>query len=149
MSRHRSFFALGILAYVSAWFVRVIAGGVALPDGLPGWEAFSFAAQAAADTANDARSGILAGLSAATNIVMASILLARVVPRLRTRWWPGAALVSFLINAQWVATPDRATLRTGYYLWWSSFLIVGWALMLERRQGSAHAGSRPVATVTP
>jgi hypothetical protein len=41
----------------------------------------------------------------------------------------GAALAAFIVNAHWfVLMDDRADLRPGYFLWWFSFLVVGYSL---------------------
>jgi hypothetical protein len=120
--------------YLVAWAVPVVKGGITLPEGLPGWQAFRVAASPVwsyEDVRYDSSYGaVLATASAGTNVLMISLawLASLVSPRLH-RIGAGAALAAFIVNAHWfVLMNDRADLRLGYFLWWFSFLVIGYSL---------------------
>jgi hypothetical protein len=126
--------------YLVAWVLPVVKDGATLPEGLPGWQAFRVAASPIwpyGDVGLDSWYGaLLATASAGTNLLMIGLvwLASRVLPRLH-RIGAGAALAAFIVNAHWfVLMDDRAALRPGYFLWWFSFLVVGYSLFrLSRR----------------
>ena len=130
-----------LLLYALAWFVPVIKGGVSLPDGLPGWQAFRVALSPWIPYQDFKVEGgamrLLAPLSALTNFVMLGALLTILAPSGSIRRALGwAAGVSFLVDASWIVFGnDRGDLRAGYYLWWVSFALL--AALLVRP--AAHA----------
>lgn len=123
------------MMYLVAWALPVIKDGITLPEGLPGWQAFRVAASPVwpyEGVRYDSWYGaFLAAASAGTNLLMISLawLASRVSPRLH-RIGAGAALAAFIVNAHWfVLMDDRADLRPGYFLWWFSFLVIGYSLV--------------------
>lgn len=142
---------LGAAAFLVAWFLPVIKGGVTLPDGLPGWQAFRVAAAPVwpyADfTSDSGYRAVLTTASAATNLVMLTVLFG--IARGRQQWARRsavAALASFLVNAQWVIYEGRGDLRAGYYLWWISFLLIAYASLLV---DSVHRAPSPDRALRP
>lgn len=122
-------------AYAVAWAVPVVEGGVTLPEGLPGWQAFRAAASPLWPYEGVRYEtwywAILAVASAASNLLMiATPWLARFghaqPPR---RVGAAAAMTAFLVNGHWFALRGGSEdLRIGYYLWWFSFSAVAWLL---------------------
>ena len=75
-------------------------------------------------------------------IVLASlpILLAGSERARRTLAW--IALAAWIINSQWfVLDKDRADLRIGYYVWWTSFAILAAAAVTTIRQAPSRVGT--------
>jgi len=143
MTSSRALFAIGA-AYAVAWALPVIKGGVTLPEGLPGWQAFRVAASPVWPY-DDFRydtwyAASLAVASAATNLLMLATPWL-VVRRERSLHRLGAltTAAAFLVNAHWLALHDgREDLRAGYYLWWFSFLGMAWLLWRsDRTAGTA------------
>ena len=136
--KSRILLTTGDLLFAAAWVLPVIKDGVTFPSGLPGWQAFRVAASplwpyggVAADTWYHAS---LALLSAATNLVMLSVLTFSVRRGVSNRPAGIAAIVAFAVNAQWILQEGaRSDLRIGYYTWWLSFLLVGCGLLLVQR----------------
>src|SRR5262249_15050412 len=131
--------------FLFAWTLPVVKGGVTLPNGIPGWQAFRVAASPVwpyeGTRVDSWYAAILSAASAATNLIMVELAYAAL--RGRTNWLrfgAVAAVVSFLINAQWILPSDRNDLRVGYYLWWASFLILSIA-SLQRRFIRAEASN--------
>ncbi len=121
-----------------AWFVQVVKGGVTLPNGLPGWQAFWFALHP--DSRLEWYWAALSISTALSNAIMpGSLVLMK--PTLGT-WAPSfavAGVVSFVLDAYWLLAfgEDWSLLRAGYYMWWGSFLLVGiGAFQLARAQRS-------------
>jgi hypothetical protein len=120
------------LIHVVAWCVQVIKGVVTLPNGLPGWEAFTVAACAALPCRDTHYEywyiAVLAGLSALNTILFilgSPWVIWRGSPFLRrASGW--IAAVSFALNTHWFILfgKDRYDLRAGYYLWLLSFLVL-------------------------
>ena len=106
-SRSLRYTALFIFAV--SWTLHVIRGGVTLPKGLPGWEAFRVAFSPVWPYA-DVR--VDTWYWAAPDRRRASV-----------KW---IAVVAFIINSQWLVFGDGdwRGLRIGYYLWWISFLLL-------------------------
>ena len=131
--KSRHIVVIGIIAFLVAWLLPVVKGGVTLPEGLPGWQAFRVAASPVwpyEGTQSESWYGaLLTTASAATNLVMVGLLF---VARRGSRQWLRlatiAAFASFLVNAQWFIRADRNDLRLGYYLWWFSFFILAYGL---------------------
>ena len=128
------------LVYILAWFLPVIEDGVTLPNGLPGWEAFRVALSPVWPYGDFKTSSwpwywqVLSVLSGATNAVMV-VLLALLIPGrsslTRAMAWPAG--LAFCINAQWCLRMDQLSdLRSGYWLWWLSFLGLLLVLMSAR-----------------
>ncbi len=120
------------LLYAAAWFLPVIKGGVTLPDGLPGWEAFRVASCAiwpCGDTGFDTwYEAVLATTSSLTTILFLFGSPWIVFRGSRSLWrasaWATAA--AFIVNAHWyfLFGSDRSDLKVGYILWWFSFLLL-------------------------
>ena len=141
----RAWIALAWIAYCAAWALPVHADGVRLPASLPGWQAFRLAAsplwpyEGTSFSSFDTWYGaVLSALSASTNIVMlASVwVIARSKPSLLLllSW---ACLASFLVNAHWWLFDMEKSLedlRSGYWVWWCSFLAVGAGAIWLRHQ---------------
>jgi hypothetical protein len=138
--------AVVALAYLLAWFLPVIEDGVTLPNGLPGWEAFRVALSPVWPYGDFKTSSWpwywqgLSVLSAVTNAVMVVSLavLARARSSL-TRAMAWSSGLAFCINAQWCLRMDQLSdLRSGYWLWWASFLGLFVVLLSARtRQNGA------------
>lgn len=128
----RHIILIGTMAFLAAWLLPVTKGGVTLPNGLPGWQAFLAAAGAIWDKdlrADSLTNALLATASAATNLVMLGLIpVALGAARRWVRFGAIAAAACFLINAKWVAASDRGDLRLGYFMWWLSFLIFAYGL---------------------
>jgi hypothetical protein len=111
--------------YLIAWGVPVVEGGATLPEGLPGWQAFWFALSPLWEDSDQPWYGaVLQVSSGLTNLAMiASPLI--LLPRVR-RWAAAAAwtgMASGVLNAVWLSF--GTDLRAGYFLWWTSFLLMG------------------------
>jgi hypothetical protein len=124
------------LTHAVAWFLPVEAEGATFPHGLPGWQALRVAS-CAVWRCEDIKfehwyNAVFAAVSAATTplFILGSVWVVwfgwRTVRR--TSAWIAAA--AFVINAHWYIFfgPDRKDLRIGYFLWWSSFLLLALGL---------------------
>jgi hypothetical protein len=118
--------------HAAAWFLPVVSGGVTLPKGLPGWEAFRWAFSAVwpfeggqFDTWYYAA---LATLCAATTLLFIFGSPWVVWRGSRSLWRASAwaAATAFVVNAHWYVLygSDRSDLRIGYFLWWLSFALL-------------------------
>ena len=126
--------------YLVAWTLPVHAESVRIPEGLPGWEAFRFAAGpvwpkggAPAESFLPWYEAVLAVLSACTNFVMLASPWAVTSRPVVVRRFHRVMLAAFIVNAHWcvfAAGELFRELRIGYYLWWWSFLAV--AIGLQR-----------------
>lgn len=124
------------LIHALGWFLPVVKGGVTLPQGLPGWQAFRAAACAVwpYEGMNIERgyNVVLVTISAGTTVLFVLVsgwVVAFGSPRLhRASAW--IAAVAFVVNAQWVVQlgSDWVDLRAGYYLWWFSFILLALGL---------------------
>jgi hypothetical protein len=116
------------LIHAAAWLVPIEREGVRLPEGLPGWQAFRFATGAYNGTSHDPwYSALLPTLSAVTTIlfIFGSPWVALRGSRSTRRASAWAAAAAFIVNAQWYLFWDpRSDLRTGYFLWWFSFVLL-------------------------
>jgi len=124
------------VVYSVAWFLPVVKGGVTLPHGLPGWEAFRYAASAVwpidASKFDDWYVAVLSTISAVTSLLFIPatlLVLSRGSGALRriSAW---VATSAFVVNAHWYVLfgSDRKDLRIGYFLWWLSFLLLALGL---------------------
>jgi hypothetical protein len=119
-----------------AWFVPVVQGGVVLPDGLPGLEAFLMAASALMPhSETHFTSWYAAVLSAASAI--STVLFIVASPLVVWRGWrwlrrasAWTAAIAFIVNIHWFVLfgSDRWDLRIGYYIWWLSFGLLALGL---------------------
>jgi hypothetical protein len=135
MKKAHLLIAVALLVHAVAWLLPVVKDGVTLPDGLPGWQAFTVAALAINNWTTDPKYFVvLSELSALTTILF--VLGAGWVVAIRSRrlrrvsaW---IAACSFLIDAHWFLWfgSDRFNLRVGYFLWWASFLLLAIGLFL-------------------
>jgi hypothetical protein len=129
IKRPRVLIASAWLFHAAAWFVPVVKGGVTLPMGVPGWEAFRVAFSVVwpvAGTNFDAwYDAVLATVSAVTTLlfIFGSPLIVLRGSRSLWRESAWAAATAFVINAHWYVLfgSDRSDLRIGYFLWWLSF----------------------------
>jgi hypothetical protein len=117
---------------VAAWFLPVVKGGVRLPKGLPGWEAFRVASSAVwpyerikFDTWYEA---VLATVSAVTTLIFIFGSPWVVLRGSRSLWRASAwgAAAAFMVNSHWYVLfgSDRSDLRIGYFLWWFCFILL-------------------------
>ncbi len=121
-------FAIGLLLFTSAWLLPVHEHGIALPEGLPGWEAFLIALFPAGTKGY--LDGVLRIASALTNLLILVVLFARPWRADRLSRILGCALALTLpLNAQWYLNIGPH-LRIGYYLWWTSFGILSAGCLL-------------------
>ena len=134
------------MIHTAAWCLPVVKGGVRLPKGLPGWEAFRFASSAVWP---DSTSGfdhwygaVLGTVSAGTTLlfIFGSPWVVLRGPRSLQRVSAWAAAAGFIVNAHWYVlyVSDRSDLRVGYFLWWFSFTVL--AIGLFGLAGEHEAG---------
>lgn len=124
------------LCHAAAWLLPVVNGGVTLPTGLPGWEAFRYASSAVwpiAGTKFEAwHFAVLATVSAVTALlfIFGSPLIVFLGSRSLSRASAWTAAAAFVINAHWyvLAGSDRSDLRIGYFLWWLSYALLAMGL---------------------
>lgn len=115
------------LLYAASWFFQVIQDGATLSQGkLPGWEAFHTALFLDGFEGSKI-TGIIWVLSALTNFLMIAspiILLSR-FDKLK-HLLPWLLVLAVILNAQWLILSGMKfeEFRTGYYLWWTSFLLL-------------------------
>jgi hypothetical protein len=124
------------LLHAIAWFLPVVNGGVTIPHGLPGWQAFRAAACPVwpyeGFKIEEWYHAVLSTISAATTplfILGSAWAVSRGSSTLRrTAAW--IATSAFIVNAYWYVgfSSDRKDLRIGYFLWWFSYLFVGLGL---------------------
>jgi hypothetical protein len=127
--------AAGVL-HATAWFVPVVKGGVVLPDGLPGWEAFRAAAAAVWPYQgihfNTWYVAVLSTVSAITTalFIVGSPLVLWRGPRSWRRASGWAATAAFAVNFHWFVMlgSDRWDLKIGYFMWWLSFALLAFGL---------------------
>jgi hypothetical protein len=121
----------GLLLFAIAWVLPVHEYGKTLPQTLPGWEAFLVALSPNWGT-EPAQwyAAMLSVASALTNLLVVILVFAwcrHIAPLIQLVGW--ACLISLGLNAQWFLN-DWSGLRTGYYLWWLSFGVLGLACLL-------------------
>ncbi len=133
------------LLHAAALVLPVIKGGVRLPRGLPGWEAFRVAS-CAVWPYKDFRfdtwyAAVLATVSAVTTLlfILGSPWVALWGPRSLWRASAWAAVAAFVVNVHWylLSGSDRSDLRIGYFLWWLSFVLLAIGLFDLARQHQA------------
>jgi hypothetical protein len=124
-----------------AWFLPVAAEGTIFPHGLPGWQAFRVAL-CPVWRCPDVQfahwyNAAFAVTSAATTVLFIGgsvwvVFWGSRTVRLASAWIAAAA---FVINAHWYIFfgPDRKDLRSGYFLWWFSFLLLALGLFALAR----------------
>ena len=139
------------LVHAAAWLLPVVDGGVTLPKGLPGWEAFRWASSAVwpfgpfeggkFDTWYDAA---LATVSAATTLLFIFGSPWVVLRGSRSLWRASAwaAATAFVVNAHWYVLygSDRSGLKIGYFLWWLSFALLAIGLFESHRADESKEG---------
>jgi hypothetical protein len=135
--RRRALIGTAWLMHTAAWLSPVIKGGITLPKGVPGWEAFRVGLAPIwpyQGVDYDAwYHALLPVLSSLSNLVMVSSPLVAWSHKLsRRRLWGVAALGAALIDSHWYFLNDlRADLRVGYFLWCGSFLLLAGGLLLR------------------
>ena len=125
------------LVYATAWFVQVIKDGSTLADGvLPGWEALRIALSPLweHDFGGSLLEGSLSVGSGLSNLVFlaAFVRLVRRDPP-RTSAWSWALLAAAAVDTFWIFDQGAPRdLRAGYWLWFSSFVLLGGLARLSR-----------------
>src|SRR6516225_2104415 len=119
---------IGLLWFGIAWFLPVHKNGKTLSEGLPGWEAFLVALSPVWEKGNPGHlyDAVLSVASALTNLVIVAVPFAwrrRNEHFVQLVGW--ACIVSLGLNAQWFLSGAWSGLRSGYFLWWISFGIIG------------------------
>jgi hypothetical protein len=134
------------LLHALAWFLPVSKDGVTFPEGLPGWEAFRFAAVAILEykhTVGEWCFAVLATLSALTTplFIVGSVWVVRRGSSALRRASAWVAVSVFILNAQWNIFFGDRRLRIGYFLWWFSFLLLAIGLfVLSKEKNQSVAG---------
>jgi len=133
MRRPHLLISVAWLFHAIAWFLPVVNGGVTLPHGLPGWQAFRVAACVVwpyEDFKTDYP--VLSTISAVTTplFIFGSVwVVSRGSSTLRraSAW---VVTFAFIVNAHWYVLygSDRSDLRIGYFLWWLSFVLLALGL---------------------
>lgn len=141
MKRPALLLSVAWLIHAAAWFLPVVKGGVTLPHGVPGWEAWLIAACAlwpCKDVSFDSwYSAALSGVSAITTVLFllgSPLVIWRGSATLqRVSAW--VVLVAFVANSHWFVLfgADRVDLRVGYFLWWLSFAVLAGGLFALSR----------------
>jgi hypothetical protein len=122
--------------YVASWFLPL--WDAALPENLPGWEAFKFAfgvlqrrrIRANYVTSFETSMSLLGGMS--NFLMLGSIVFLFTRDSGVALAYAGAAALAFGINAWWLtyaSETDRELVdwknwQPGYFLWWFSFLLL-------------------------
>jgi hypothetical protein len=132
MKRPHLLISCAWLLHSAAWLLPVDKDGVKLPKGLPGWQAFRYAASAVWPIDGvkfDAwYYAVLATMSALTTLLFLFgspwVVLRGTRSLCRVSAW--AAATAFIVNAHWYVLygSDRSDLRLGYFLWWLSFALI-------------------------
>ena len=127
------------VVHVLGWLLPVVKDGVALPKGVPGWEAFRVGFsdvwpyyQVHSETWYSALLSIVSALSSLVFLLSLWVVLQPSERALRLLSW--LAVVGFVVNAVW-AFPSDLELRAGYFLWWLSFLLLAVGANMVRRLG--------------
>jgi hypothetical protein len=132
------------LVHLVAWFLPVVQEGVTFPHGLPGWQAFRVAACGVwpcRDISIDKwYQAVFFTISGVTTLLFipGSVWAVWSGSRSLRRGSAWVAISAFVVNAHWYVLygSDRDDLRIGYFLWCSSFLLMGLGLFdLTRREG--------------
>ena len=130
-----------------AWFLPVIKPGEFRPA-IPGWQAFRYAACGVWHCKGvqfDAwYYAVLSTVSMITTLVfvLGSPWVVSRGTRPVRRAFAWAAAAAFIFNSHWIVIfgSERSELTIGYFLWWSSFLLLAIGLFnLEGRDGSEAA----------
>jgi hypothetical protein len=133
MRKQQALVSSAWLLYVVAWFLPVADGGVTLPHGVPGWEAFRVAMCALWPYESyHTDYPVLCIISAATTLLFLPVSLWAVLSgshalRRASAW---VATFAFVVNAHFFVLlgPERKDLRIGYFLWLFSFLLMAFGL---------------------
>jgi hypothetical protein len=155
MKRPRLFVSGAWLFHGAAWFLPVvtkIAGGRIGPP-IRGWQAFVIASSAAWEGDNPWYGTVLAVLSVITTILFIFgspwVVLRGTRLVLRLSAWGAAA--AFFLNAHWLLGTDGWAygLGIGYFLWWSSFMLLTLGLFDLAGQNDASAPAHSQAAAIP
>ena len=150
MRRPQLLISAAWLVHVLAWFLPVVKGGGTFPNALPGWQAFRLAACAVWPIRDVSFEewyvAVLSTISAGTTVlfVLCSALVVARGSRALRRVSAWIAAFSFVVNSHWFLLfgSDRKDLRIGYFLWWSSFLLVALGLFDLSRSHSDNLTSQ-------
>jgi hypothetical protein len=136
--------AAAFLIHAVAWFLPVAKEGVALPLGLPGWQAFRIAACTVwpydGFSIDEWYNIALSIISAATTLlfILGSGWVIAFGSRGLRRASAWIAASAFIVNSHWAIRfgSDQLQLRIGYFLWWFSFILLAAGLFrLSSRTG--------------
>jgi hypothetical protein len=125
------------LVYATAWFVQVVKDGSTLADGvLPGWEALRLALSPLweRDFGGSFLEASLSVGSGLSNLVFLAAWV-RLVRRdaARTRAWSWALFAAAAVDTFWLFDAGGPPeLRAGYWLWLSSFVLLGLQARVSR-----------------
>jgi hypothetical protein len=148
MRRYRLLILAAWLFFLASWFLPVIEGGVIFPHDLPGWEAFRIAACPVwpyeGTTIDGWYNAVLSTISALTTVgfIAGSPWIVFYGSRALRRVSAWVAICAFVVNAQWYVYflgSERKDLRIGYFLWWSSFLLMSLGLFVLSRTGASES----------
>ena len=122
----------GWVAFVAAYFLPVIDGGIALLEPnlgeglLPGFQAIRVAME----------EGGWYALSALTNLLLVRTMWRSAdLSRVQSLLMGVLLSASALLNCMWFAEVEAISeLRIGYYLWWGSFGLASSALLMRARE---------------
>jgi hypothetical protein len=147
MRRQQALVFTAWLVHVVAWFLPVVKGGVTLPQGLPGWQAFRVAACAVWPYEGLTTDyAVLCVISAATTLVFipGSVWVVLSGSHALRRASALVAISAFVVNAHWYVLfgSDRKDLRIGYFLWWFSFLLMALGLLVLSPREAHKSNSR-------
>ena len=153
MQRQHVLIGAAWLTHAVAWFLPVAAEGATFPHGLPGWQAFRVAS-CGVWPCEDIKfehwyNAVFATISAATTalFVLGSVWVVLFGSHKVRRVSAWIATAAFVINGNWYVFfgPDRKDLMIGYFLWWSSFLLLTFGLFaVDSTSTSGRPGPKTV-----
>ena len=130
------------LAQGVSWFLPIAKEGVALPDGIPGWQAFRVAACPVwpyhGVQIDEWYNVALSLTSAASTLlfIFGSVLVMLHGSRAMSRVSAWVASLAFMVNAHWLLRfgSDRFGLEAGYFVWWFSFILLALGFLVASRE---------------
>jgi Gram-negative bacterial TonB protein C-terminal len=141
------------LAQTAAWFLPAVTTIFVVRFTIPGWQAFLIACGAWKSDSPwyGVVLSILSAITALLFIVGSPWVVFRGTRSARhASAWVAAA--AFCLNAQWLHGPygwDVGSLGVGYFLWWSSFILLALGLFDLARRNDAAVSAQIEAPVIP